>query len=56
MKFPKKPVKVKEPVEKKEVVVKSNELKDAQGQPIVGVKSEKLGPNEIEGFDPIIKE
>jgi len=35
---------------------KSGELKDKLGQPIVGVKTEKLGPNEIEGFNTIIKE
>jgi len=49
---PKKEVK-KEVVEKD---VKAQDLKDGAGQPIVGIKSEKLGKGEIEGFDTIIKE
>ena len=33
---------------------KATETVDSLGQPVIGVKTEKLSDGEIEGFDPII--
>lgn len=61
----KKNVKAQKESDKKEAVKKSGikmhpEHKhcpvNAEGQPLVGVKTQTLGKDEIEGFKPLIKE
>ena len=54
MKKAKKVVPVKE-VKKVEEIKKSGPPKNKQGEVLIGKKRNKLGANEIEGFDPIVK-